>query len=85
MYEIMWGSFFSPRDYAVGTYHKKKAFENNGQKDTCVFDDDISGSLVEHHLIEDIDNLAHKLIILLLGWKTNRREDATMMKTGEKT
>ena len=36
-------------------------------KDTGVFDDDITGSLVKHHLIEDVDNLTHKLIILLLG------------------
>lgn len=36
-------------------------------KDTGVFDDDVSGRLVKHHLIEDVDNLTHKLVILLLG------------------
>lgn len=36
-------------------------------KDTGVFDDDVSCSLVEHHLIEDVDNLTHKLIILLFS------------------
>lgn len=38
------------------------------EKDTGVFDDDVSCSLVKHHLIEDVDNLTHKLIILLLGY-----------------
>lgn len=37
------------------------------QKDTCVFDDDIPGSFVKDHLVEDVDNLTHKLIVLLLG------------------
>lgn len=37
-------------------------------KDTGVFDDGVSCSLVKHHLIEDVDNLTHKLVILLLGY-----------------
>lgn len=37
------------------------------RKDTGVFDDDVSRGLVKHHLIEDVDNLTHKLVILLLS------------------
>lgn len=44
------------------------------EKDTGVFDDDISCSLVKHHLIEDVDNLTHKLIILLLGYVQQTEE-----------
>ena len=37
------------------------------QKDTRVSDDDVPGDLVEDHLVEDEDDLAHKLIVLLLS------------------
>ncbi len=43
------------------------------QKDTRVFNDDVPRSFVEHHLIEDVDNLTHKLIVLLLDWEGNRK------------
>ena len=43
-------------------------------KDTGVFDDDVSCSLMKHHLIEDVDNLTHKLIILLLGYIQQTQE-----------
>jgi len=36
-------------------------------KDTGVLDDDVACGLVEHHLVEDVDDLTHKLIVLLLG------------------
>lgn len=36
-------------------------------KDTGVLDDDVPCSLVKHHLVEDVDDLTHKLIVLLLG------------------
>lgn len=55
------------------TIHKTSA-ENNKHwksiycnKDTSVLNDDISGGLVEDHLVEDIDDLTHKFIVFLLG------------------
>lgn len=36
-------------------------------KDTGLLDDDISGCMVKHHLVEDIDDLRNKLIIFLLS------------------
>ncbi len=37
-------------------------------KDTSVLNDDISGGLVEDHLVEDVDDLTHKFIVFLLSW-----------------
>lgn len=45
----------------------------NLPKDTCFLDDDISGGLVEHHLIKYIDDLADKLIIFLLSCKGEKK------------
>lgn len=39
----------------------------NEPKDTRVLDDDVPGGFVEDHLVEDVDDLAHKLVVLLLG------------------
>lgn len=36
-------------------------------EDTRVFDDDVPGSFVEDHLVEDVDDLTDKLIVLLSG------------------
>lgn len=36
-------------------------------KDTSVFDDGVSCRLVKYHLVEDVDNLTHKLVVLLLS------------------
>lgn len=36
-------------------------------KDTGVFDDGVSRRLVKYHLVEDVDNLTHKLVVLLLS------------------
>lgn len=41
-------------------------------KDTSVFNDDVPGSFVEDHLVEDIDDLTHKLVVLLLGCDGNK-------------
>lgn len=45
--------------------HGKSIYCN---KDTSVLNDDISGGLVEDHLVEDVDDLTHKFIVFLLGW-----------------
>lgn len=51
----------------LAVYNTKRGAEAVCRKDTGVFDDDVSCSLVKHHLIEDVDDLTHKLIVLLLG------------------
>lgn len=43
---------------------------NQDGQDTGLFDDDVSCSLVKHHLIKNVHDLTHKLIIFLLGCKT---------------
>lgn len=43
-------------------------------KDTSVLNDDISGGLVEDHLVEDVDDLTHKFIVFLLGWKEQHKQ-----------
>lgn len=45
------------------------------RKDTGVFNDDVSGGLVENHLVENINDLAHELIILLLGYRAKTHTD----------
>lgn len=42
-------------------------FFRNKEKDTSLFDDDVPGCFVKDHLVEDVDDLTHKLIVLLLS------------------
>lgn len=46
---------------------KRPQYLGNEEKDTRVLDDDVSGGFVKDHLIKDVDDLTHKLIVLLLG------------------
>lgn len=44
--------------------HRKSMYYN---KDTSVLNDDISGGLVEDHLVEKVDDLTHRFIVFLLS------------------
>lgn len=54
---------------------KLRVVKVHGRKDTCVLDDNVSRGLVKHHLIEDVDDLTHKLVILLLGYIRQTQEN----------
>lgn len=63
---------------AENTIHWKSIFCN---KDTSVLNDDISGGLVEGHLVEDVDDLTHKFIVFLLGWKQQHKQMKNITST----
>ncbi len=52
-------------------------------KDTSVLNDDISGGLVEDHLVEDVDDLTHKFIVFLLGCKEQHKQMKNITLTSQ--
>ncbi len=53
----------------------------DGEKDTSIADDDFPRDFVEDHLIEDVNNLADHLVILLLRCRNTERNNIVYLYT----